>query len=219
MRLRSLAVAVGMVGVGLGALRAADAPAPAPLYAQNFETLKEGKPPEELLVINGEFEVKKVDGNAVIEMAGDPLESKGILVGPAENNTACVSARIWATASGKRTPEFGVGAGGPGNYRLWVMPAVGEVQLIKGDDVMKARPYAWASGQWTRLKLHVRKTAEGKFRVEGKAWADGKDEPKEWGLNFDDTEDAPAGKAGVFGVPYSGTPIRFDEIVVEAASK
>jgi hypothetical protein len=207
------------LGAALAASRAADAPAPALPYAQNFEKLPAGKPPEELLVINGEFEVKKVDGNAVLEMAGDPLENKGVLVGPTDNNSLCVSARIWATASGKRTPEFGVGAGGPGNYRLWVMPAVGELQLIKGDEVMKAQPYAWTSGQWTRFKLQVRKTAEGKFKVEGKAWADGKDEPKEWALSFDDTEDAPAGKAGVFGVPYSGTPIRFDDITVEAAGK
>ena len=61
--------------------RAADAP-PAPLYAQNFDKLPPGNPPEDLLIINGTFKVAKDADNAFLEMAPDPLESNGVLAGP-----------------------------------------------------------------------------------------------------------------------------------------
>jgi hypothetical protein len=191
----------------------ADAPG-APLYAQNFDKLAEGNPPDEIMVLNGALSVKKVDGNGVLELAADPLDTDGFLFGPADKTDYVVSARIQASATGKRFPEFGAGAYGPGQYRLWVMPAVGQLQLVKADDVKMALPYAWTSGQWTRLKLAVHKTSDGKVRVEGKAWPDGKEEPKEWLVHFEDTEPPQAGKACLFATPYSGQVTRFDDVVV-----
>ena len=60
--------------------RAADAPALP--YTQNFEKLAEGEPPEEIQILDGEFVIKKVDGNMLLEMGPDPLKPSGILVGP-----------------------------------------------------------------------------------------------------------------------------------------
>jgi hypothetical protein len=190
-----------------------DAPA-APLYAQNFDQLPEGNPPEGILILNGSATVKKVDGNGVLELAPDPLDSHGILFGPQDKSDYTVSARVQAAATSRRFPEFGAGAYGPGQYRLWVMPAVGELQLIKGDEVKNAAKYAWTSGTWTRLKLRVKKSADGKVKVEGKAWPDGQPEPKEWTLNFDDPEAPQTGRACLLSTPYSGQPTRFDDILV-----
>ena len=189
-------------------------PAPPAPYAQDFEKLPEGKPPEEILVLSGDFTIKKAEGNTFIELAGDPLDSQGFLIGSAGFTTGIVSARIQASSSGKRFPEFGIGAGGPNGYKVWIMPAVNQVQIIRGEQTLATAPYAWTTGQWTRLKFQARKTENGKFRIEGKAWSDGKDEPGEWSISADILEAPPAGKATFWCTPYSGTPTRFDDLAV-----
>ena len=189
--------------------------APAPLYAQNFDNLPEGNPPEGILVLNGNATVKKIDGNGLLEISPDPLDSHGILFGPQDQTTYTVSARVQAASTGKRYPEFGAGAYGPGQYRLWLMPAVGQLQLLKGDDLKSSTQYTWTSGTWTRLKLHVQKTPDGKVKVEGKAWPDGQPEPKDWLLTLDDPESPQPGRACLLSNPYSGQPTRFDDILME----
>src|SRR2546423_6519205 len=101
----------------------ADAPAGKPLYQQNFEQLPEGDPPGEIVVLSGSFAVKSVEGNKVLELPGDPVDGYGVLFGPEVQAGVSVSARIFATATGKRTPEFGIGSGDSNGYKLWVMPA------------------------------------------------------------------------------------------------
>jgi hypothetical protein len=198
----------------LTALLRGDTP-PAPLFSENFDKLPEGEPPKETItVINGEMSVKTVDGNGVLELAANPLDNMGVLFGPKDATTCTVTARIQASATGKRTPEFGLGACGPTRYRLWLMPATGQLQLVNVDEVRATVPYQWTSGAWTRFKLQVLKSADGKFKVQGKAWPDGKDEPRDWMLAFDDPEESQPGRAGAFCTPYSGTPTRFDDFTV-----
>src|SRR5690242_6476751 len=92
----------------LAAAPAGDAPA---LYSNDFSKLSPGKlPDDQFLALAGEFSVKDVDGNRLVELAGTPLDSFGLLFGPtADAPTGTVSARIWAATTGQRFPEFGVG--------------------------------------------------------------------------------------------------------------
>lgn len=183
------------------------------LYSQDFEKAAEGAPPEEVLILNGVFAVKSGEGGKFLELAPDPLDSDGILFGPGDKNAYTVSARLQGWSTGKRFPEFGVGACGPTGYRLWLMPATKELQLIKGEEVLKRIPYAWESGAWTRFALSVKQSGD-KWTIAGKAWADGKDEPKEWMLSVEETQAPQAGRACVLMTPYSGKPIRVDDVAV-----
>ena len=195
-----------------------DAP-PVAFYAQAFDSLEEGAPPENILILNGEFSVVKLeDGNKVLRLAGDPLDTMGALVGPADKNEYSVAARILAESTGRRFPEFGVGACGPGQYRLWLMPAVGELQLIKGEDVLAKVAFAWKSGEWVRFRLQVAKAGDA-FKVQGKAWRDGEAEPKEWAVTAEDKEAPPAGRACLLSTPYSGKATLFDDVVVGPVGK
>src|SRR3712207_5638942 len=85
-------------------LAAAPAGDPAPLYSNDFSSLAPGKLPEDqFLALAGEFVVKDVDGNRVVELAGTPFDSFGMLFGPAPEQPACtVSARIWGATTGRR---------------------------------------------------------------------------------------------------------------------
>jgi hypothetical protein len=192
----------------LGADNAATAP-----YTNDFEKAEVGKVPDDLLIAAGAFAVRKEGQNQFLELAGEPLESFGFLAGPEGATTA--AARIRAASAGRRFPELGIGLGGPAGYKLWLMPAVKELQLIRGDDVVARIPYTWTSESWTVFRLQVRKIADGKWRLEGKAWQESQKEPADWMISFDDSAPPPAGRASMWGTPYSGKPIAFDDLVAQ----
>jgi len=196
----------------------ADAPPSGP-YANDFEKAELGKPADELMILNGNFNVVQIDKNKCLELSPDPVDGDGFLFGPAGLTGSTVSARIWASSTGHRFPEFGVGSNDAGGYKLVVVPTDGVVQLRKGDDVRTIAPFQWKSETWTRLKLHVAKSAEGKMQIEGKAWPDGSPEPKDWTITMQDAEAPSAGRSSAWGMPYSGTPIRFDDLSVTPGEK
>jgi len=126
-----------------------------------------------------------------LELPGEPLDSAGLLVGP--EGAAAMGARIRAASTRKRFPEFGVGVGGASGWRLWLMPAVKEVQLIKGDEVVARQPYAWESGKWTWFRLQTEKT-DGKWKISGKVWAEGQQEPAGWAISAESGEEPRRGR-------------------------
>lgn len=195
-------------------LISADAAAPPADYRNDFQKLEEGPIPEELLVLNGEFSIRKEGEEKFVEVPGEPLDTFAILVGADEHTS--VAAAIRAKRTGRRFPEFGVGLGGASGYRLWLMPAVNELQILKGDHVQVARPFKWKDGSWMNFRLQLRKVAD-KNHLEGKVWERGTAEPAEWMISFDETEKFPKGRPTIWGIPYSGTPIAFDDVVISTA--
>lgn len=187
----------------------ADAPTS---YTNDFEKAALGKPSEDLMILIGTFNVVQVDGNKCLEVDADPLDGDGLLFGPAGMVTGTVSARIWGAASGRRFPEIGVGSNDAGGYKLILIPAQGILELRKGDEAVASAPCAWKSETWTRFRLHIAKGTDGKFEVDGKAWPDGSPEPTTWAVTTHDTDAPYAGRASVWGMPYSGKPIRFDDL-------
>lgn len=188
-------------------------------YRNDFSGAAPGPPPKELQAIGGAFKVVEVDADKVLELPGEPLDGFGLLYGPAEHAELDARAKCWGESSGRRYPEFGVGLGDVGGYRLMVLPAQKRIELRKGDDVLKSvdAPAPWRSGAWTWVRLRASKKSDGKWAVEGKAWpADGA-EPQAWQASHQLTEAAPAGRASVWGVPFSGKPIRFDDLTAAPA--
>jgi hypothetical protein len=185
------------------------------LYQNAFAKAEVGKVPEGMLVLDGAFAVGEADGNRFLELPGAPLESFGVLFGPTEKENIAVSARIFGTRKGRRYPTFAVGLNGVGGYRLQVSPGKKELELYRGDEDQASAAFAWTADEWTHLKLRVRKTGQGGWKVEGKAWREGKPEPAAWAIAIDEKEEPKPGRAGVFGSPFAETPIRFDDLVVE----
>jgi hypothetical protein len=61
----------------------------------------------------------------------------------------------------------------------------------------------------------VCKVKDGKWTIGGSAWPEGKSEPNKWMLSLSEEEEPVAGRASVLGSPFSGTPIWFDDLMVE----
>lgn len=205
-------VAVVMIGVlAAGNTIAADA---VPLYTNSFDKAELEKVPEDMLVLDGGFAVKEEAGNKFLELPGAPLDTFGVLFGPTEPTGLAVTARVQGTGKGRRFPTFAVGLNGVGGFKLQAAPAKKLIELVKGEEVVGSAPFTWESGSWIHLKLQARKVKDGEFKVEGKAWKMGDAEPKEWQVSRVETSETPAGRPSVWGMPFSGTPIRFDDLVV-----
>lgn len=184
------------------------------LYENDFEKAAVGQVPAEFLVLDGDFSVKESDGNKYLELPGAPLETFGLLFGPTTNAGVCVSARMYGTAKGRRYPRFSVGLNGPSGYKLSVSPQIGAIEIFKGDEALTSVPFAWKSGTWTMLKLRVRFVGDNLWKIEGKAWRESEPEPVIWMISQEEKTAPHPGRASLWGAPYSGTPIRFDDILL-----
>ncbi len=189
-----------------------------PLFSEDFSNASPGQVPEGFLVIDGQFAVKEDAGERFLELPGAPLETFGVMFGPAGKEDRGARARFRSTGQGRRFPVFGVSVNGIAGYRLQVVPAKKAIELLKGEAVQASAPFQWESGSWTQLRIQIRKTGEAAWVVEGKAWKDGTPEPAAWSISWDEKVMPTAGRSAVWGNPFSGTPIRFDDFQVLPAS-
>lgn len=185
------------------------------LYENNLEKAEVGKLPDEFMVQEGNFAVKDLGTNKVLELPGAPLETFGLFFGTAESSDVFVSAKIFGTSKGRRFPTFGVGLNGPSGYRLMIAPAKKTLELYRNDEFQTSVPCEWKSGEWLNFKLQVRKNKEAsEWQVEGKVWDAGAKEPAAWCVTFVEKTEPIAGRASACGSPLSGTPIWFDDFSV-----
>lgn len=210
---------LSLICFGIPASRAAE-PAGKILYQNDFEKAELEKLPDDMLLLDGGWAVKQVEGNKVLELPGAPLETYGVLFGPAETAGVAVTAGVHSKKKGRREPAFAVGLNGNAGFRLQLSAAKRLAELYKGDEVVSKHSFTWESGSWTMLKLQVRKVNEGEFVVEGKAWKKGTPEPEQWLVTHtekpEDGKDLTAGRASIWGNPFAGTPIDFDDLVVSS---
>ena len=210
-RLMTIAV---VTALGLVTIHGQDAK---PLYQNNFEQAAVDQVPDGFLVLDGGFVVREEGGNKFLELPGAPLDTFGVLFGPSEGINVAVSARIYSTGRGRRLPAFAIGLNGAGGFRLQVSAAKKVLELYRGEDVVGSAPYEWQSGSWTMLKLQLRESKAGEWKIEGKAWMQGATEPKDWSITHDDKNKPNTGRPSVWGNPFAGTPIRFDDLMLVVA--
>ena len=187
-----------------------------PIYKNDFEAAEVDKVPKEMLVVAGAFAVKQDKDGKYLELPGEPLDTFGLLFGPSVPADVSASARFFGTKKGRKYPTFGVSLNGVSGYRLQVSPAKQALELFKGGEErlnVVEMPYTWASDTWTTLRIQVRKTGSS-WVIEGKAWPAGSPEPEKWMITTEEKASLSAGRAGIWGSPYSGFPIRFDDLLV-----
>lgn len=186
------------------------------VFETDFEKAAVGAAPAGFTVVGGDFQVKESDGNKFLELPGAPLDSFGLLFGPPLESGASATGRFFATKEGRKYPAFGISVNGVSGYRLQASPAKKALEIYKGDESKASAAWTWTSGVWTRLKIEAIRAGDG-WTIRGKAWPDGGVEPAEWNVSFDDPEKSSPGRAGIWGSPFSGTPIRYDDLKVEKA--
>jgi hypothetical protein len=187
------------------------------LYKNDFQSSEPGSLPDEFLRIDGDFAVHEENGSRFLELPGAPLETFTLLFGPSQREGFAVSARIYGTGRGRRFPTFSIGSNGVAGYKLQISPAKKQIELLRGDELRASVDHDWTSGSWTCLKLEVLKMSDQLWRVRGKVWPDGSKEPEEWSVSIEEKKEPLAGRASLWGSPFSGTPIRYDDLLVVRA--
>ena len=181
------------------------------LFEQNFNTLPQGPLPKEFLALAGEFGVVVEGAEHFLELPGSPLDTFGALFGPSNGEPGSLEGRFFGTKQGRKYPTFGLSLRGAGGYRLQVSPGKGQLEFYKGDEPLVGVPFSWQSGVWTWLRVSLTKKEAG-WLVEGFAWTDGAAAPVEPQVRWEIKSDVTPGRAALWGSPYAGTPIRFDDI-------
>jgi hypothetical protein len=184
------------------------------LYENNLEKAELDKVPSDFLVLDGGFAVKQEGENKFLELPGAPLETFGVLFGPTTNANVAVTAKIRGTIKGRRYPTFAVGLNGVSGYRLQVSRAKNLIELYKGDDVVVSAPFEEKLDSWFVLQLENRKVGENEWKFTGKVWREKSPEPKEAIIQFTEKAEPVAGRASIWGMPFSGKPIQFDDLKV-----
>ena len=200
-------------------LAAFTAQAAEPLYKNNFEGTQIGEVPDDFLVLDGDFAVKQEGGNKYLELPGAPLDAFGFMFGPSARHGNEISARMFGTKKGRRYPVFGIALNGVNGYRLQVAPAKRAIELLKGSTVVAKVPFRWGGGEWLRLALRVEQTGAAEWIISGRVWADDKKAPAKPSITHKEAKEPRNGKPSIWGSPYSGTPIRYDDIVVKKTAK
>ena len=60
---------------------------------------------------------------------------------------------------------------------------------------------------------------DGEWVAEGKVWKQGTPEPKDWMITEKSNEEPTSGRPAIWGNPFSGTPIQFDDLKLEVIGK
>jgi hypothetical protein len=184
-------------------------------FAFDCESWSEGEPPKEVFVVEGKITVEAKDGNKALKVNVGELVDANALLGDSANGSASIEARVFGTKQGRSMPKFAVGVHGQSGYRLVVFAAQKQLQLVKGDEVVKSIPFVWTSDVWLKLKLSVKKIAEGKWTIECKAWPADAAEPAQASITHEDATLKGQGKCSIWGTPFSNTPILFDDMKIE----
>lgn len=179
------------------------------------ESWSEGEPPKDVFVVEGVFSVVTAEGNKALQVNVGELVDANAQIGESANGSASIEARVFGTRAGRSVPKFGIGVHGQSGYRLVAFGARKELQLAKGDEVIKVVPLTWKSGEWFKMKLEVKKIEEKKWTVTAKAWPAGEAEPAEAVMTHEDATLKGQGRCSIWGTTFSNTPILFDDLKVE----
>lgn len=186
------------------------------LYENNFEKAELDKVPSEFLVLDGGFAVKQDGTNKLFELPGAPLETFSVLFGPTVEADVAVSAKFRGTPKGRRFPTFAIGLNGVGGYKLQISPAKKALELTKGDEVVATVPFEEKIGSWITLQLQTRQISESEWKIEGNVWLESSAKSKEPLITFAEKTKPVSGRASIWGSPYAGTPIQFDDLKIVA---
>ncbi len=180
----------------------------------NVDAYEIGDPPDELFVIDGEFAVvTHEEQGKVLRLPAEPIIEGGLLFGKSRKSAMTAEAKVWASKRGRRSfPRFGLAVHGVAGHRIRVDAARQRLQLVWEDQVIEAVPFLWQSDQWCHLKISL--VVEGeKTRIRAWAWMAGEPRPEKPLVDVERAGDfSGQGKASVWGTPFSGKEILFDDL-------
>lgn len=205
------------------------------IFSESFDGREVGAFPEDYIILEGDWKVvpapaaieansnvKEENENRCVMVPGDPLDQFGFLYGDYLDAGVASRGRVYATRKGRRFPSFGLGLHGVGGFQFRVSPSKRKVEILYNDEIVVSEPYRWnGSGKWTHLEVSLihtkddgRENDSESWVFQGYVWGEKEKKPKQAIIQFVTFEEPFGGESSVLGVPYSGTPIYFDDLEV-----
>lgn len=187
-----------------------------PVLTEDFSSYTAGAEPD-LFILTGVFTVETEEGgNQVLQIGTGELVDATVQVGDSLKSGAEVTVRVKGLQQRRSFPRFGVGLHGKAGFQLRVAPAARAVELLKGEEVIQTVPFTWAAGQWHVLRLRVEGIANAGWSVSGWVWPEAAPQPEQALIEYIAEKSTLQGKTSLFGTPFSGQPIQFDDVRVTA---
>ena len=151
----------------------------------------------------------------MLKLSPDPLIECGLLFGKSSKGPMIVEGRVFTAKKGRRSfPRFAMGVHGISGYRLRVVPAQKRIELVHNEEIVKTVDFAWESEKWCSMKLAFIDN-EGAPKVQAWVWMSGQEPTQEPLLEFvGEKGTSSQGKASLWGTPYSGKELLFDDLKV-----
>ena len=187
------------------------------VYENDWSAETVGEEPADLFVLDGAFTVTEVDGDKALALPGVPVGDFGFLFGPrVKGKPTELRCRMFSTRKGRRMPAFAAGLGGVSGYRLRVNAAARNLQLLRGEETLVTVPNVWQDGAWMNLRFRAEPKGDAGAVVFAKVWSVDSEEPADWTVVHKDPKPYAGGKCTLWGLPYAGTEILFDDLKVLA---
>ena len=171
-------------------------------------------PPQWVSAVAGKAQVSELDGKKVFEKLPNETLFKRIRIfmGPSDWSNYTVEADIRINEKRRQMGDAGIIA------QRYTLFAFGNNQRLEMNawqpEVQRAAsaPYEFKPNVWYRLKLRVQNQADGKTRIQGKAWPTGEPEPEAWPIDRVDPIPNRQGSPGIFADAQFG--VYFNNIKV-----
>jgi hypothetical protein len=171
--------------------------------------------PAQAKVIEGSFTLNipthpQAQGKA-LEVTPTPLAAAQLQLGPSARGNASITASILSSKAARSYPQYGITLYGNSGLKAILNPAKKQLELWKADELLKTTPLSWQDQQWYRLNLRASIKPDQSFQIDVVLTTTG---PTATSISI--THHLPKlstqGKAGLIAIPYSGTPIYFDQV-------
>jgi len=186
-------------------------------FEEDFSSLEVGSEPENLFILDGAYAVSQQENDKRLTLPGSPVGDFGLLFGPrVREKSLSLSFSFLTSRQGRRYPALAAGLGGVRSYRFRFNAATKEILLFRQEDEIGKVAFQWESGVWWRVRFQAIPSGEQETRIRLKFWKRGEEEPAEWLVDMVDQNAFSGGKCALWGYPYAGTPVHFDDLKIES---
>jgi outer membrane protein assembly factor BamB len=192
-------------------------------FAADFSKVPLTRTPAGWVNTQGKFQMRKDDDKNVLvklaETTNPSLSRAYAYIGVPTMTDYTIEADVLGKKSAGDLPDLGIVAN---RYVLMLTGATQAIRIASWEDkprVDKAIGYAWKPDVWYRLKLTVQ-VKDGAAVVRGKVWERGKDEPKDWTVEYTDKTPNTEGTPALYGyAPQEGMESHFNNVKITPNSK
>ena len=189
-------------------------------FEENFSQLPSQSEPESLFILDGSFLINENKDGKELKLSGSPVGDFGFMFGPRVREKAMeLNFTFLSTKQGRRYPAIAAGIGGMRGYRFRWNPSTRKILIFNDDTLITEKGLPWESDQWWKIRFQVIPLKPNKNLLRLKIWPRDSEEPKTWLVEHTDNVLFQGGKCVIWGYPYAGTPIHYDDIKILSLEK